>query len=100
MGKSIKVHFVPAGHALLRDGPEDDAPGIGRSDGLQQFIAVEKGQPLDTEQDCLLHEVLHHVEYAMKLDVPEEIIEKLSSGLLAVIKDNPQFLPYLQHNDK
>lgn len=99
LGKTIKMHFVPAGHELLRDGPDDDMPGLGRSDGLKQFIAVEEGQPLDTEQDCVLHEVMHHVEYAMKLDIPEEIIEKLSSGLLAVIKDNPGFLAYLRANE-
>ena len=100
MGKKIAVHFVPSGHAMLRDGPEDNDPGLGRSDGLTQVIAVEEGQPLASEQDCVLHEVLHHVEYAMKLDVPEEIVEKFASCLLAVIKDNPVLVTYLRQREK
>lgn len=100
MGKKIAVHFVPSGDALLRDGPHDDEPGLGRSDGLTQIIAVEEGQPLASEQDCVLHEVLHHVEYAMKMDIAEEIVEKFASCLLAVIKDNPSLLAYLRAREK
>lgn len=99
LGKVIKVHYVPAGHILLRDHPGDDEPGLGRSDGLTQTIAVEQAQPLASEQDCMLHEVLHHVEYAMKMDVPEEIVEKFASGLLAVMKDNPALVAYLMRKE-
>lgn len=99
-GKVIKVYFVPGGDRLLKDHDEDPDPGIGRSDGLRQIIAVEDGQPLATEQDCVLHEVLHHVEYAMKMDVPEEVVEKFASGLLAVLKDNPSLVTYLRQREK
>lgn len=64
------------------------------------LTAVEEGQPLASEQDCVLHEVLHHVEYAMKLDVPEEIVEKFASCLLAVLKDNPTLVTYLRQREK
>lgn len=100
MGKRIAVHYVPSGDILLRDHADDQDPGIGRSDGLKQIIAVEEGQPLASEQDCVLHEVLHHVEYAMKMDIPEEIVEKFASCLLAVIKDNPGLITYLRQREK
>lgn len=100
MGKKIAVHFVPSGHRLLRDSDDDAEPGLGRSDGLTQSIAVEEGQPLAQEQDCVLHEVLHHVEYGMKMDVPEEIVEKFATGLLAVLKDNPRLASYLRVREK
>ena len=100
MGKKIAVHFVPAGDKLLRDSPEDDDPGLGRSCELTQVIAVENSQPLGQEQDCVLHEVLHHVEYSMKMDVPEEIVEKFATGLLAVLKDNPSLVAYLRAREK
>lgn len=99
-GKVVRVHFVPSGDILLRDNADDMEPGLGRSDGLKQIIAVEEGQPLATEQDCVLHEVLHHVEYAMKMDIPEEIVEKFASGLLAVLKDNPRLVTYLRAREK
>lgn len=95
-GKPVKVHWVPAGDILLRDHADDQDPGLGRSDGLTLTIAIEEGQPLENEQDSFLHEVLHHVEYAMKMDLPEEVVEKLATGLLAVIKDNPSFVTYLR----
>lgn len=95
LGKVIRVSYVPAGHITLRDHPADDEPGLGRSDGLKQTIAIEDRQPLASEQDCVLHEVLHHIEYAMKMDIREEIVEKFASGLLAVMKDNPGLVKYL-----
>lgn len=99
-GKVVRCHYVPAGDIMLKDSHDDPEPGIGRSDGLKQVIAIEEGQPLATEQDCMLHEVLHHVEYAMKMDIPEEIVEKFASGLLAVLKDNPSFVKYLCQKEK
>lgn len=96
MGKVVAIHFVPAGDALLRDGPHDDAPGMGRSDGMRQTIAVEDGLPLATEQDTVLHEVLHIVEEYMGMDLDEEIVEKFATGFLAVMKDNPSLVTYLR----
>lgn len=96
LGKQITVHYVPPGDALLRDTPEDTNPGVGRSDGAKQLIAVEDGQPLASEQDTLLHEVLHVVEEYMGMDVPEEVVLKFATGLLAVMKDNPSFMGYLR----
>lgn len=100
MGKVVRIQYVPPGDALLRDHPDDDKPGIGRSDGGKQSIAVEDGQPLASEQDTVLHEVLHIVEEYMGMDVPEEIVEKFATGLLAVIKDNPVFVSYLRVREK
>lgn len=41
-------------------------------------------------QECtLLHEVLHGIDDAYDIGIPEEHIQKLAKGLLQVIKDNP-----------
>ena len=96
LGKQVTVQYVPAGDALLRDGPDDTAPGVGRSDGGKQSMAVETGQPLASEQDTVLHETLHIIEEYMGMDVPEEVVAKFATGLLAVIKDNPRFVSYLR----
>ncbi len=99
LGKVISVSYVPAGDAALRDGPHDDEPGVGRSDGLRQTIAIEDGQPLGQEQDTLLHETLHIVEEYMGMDVPEEIVANFATGLLAVFKDNPSLVAYLRKRE-
>lgn len=96
VGKVHTVHYVPAGDAMLRDGPDDAAPGFGRHDGKTLVIAIEEGQPLANEQDTMLHEVLHAVEDAMGMDVPEDVVEKFATGLLAVLKDNPGLVSYLR----
>ena len=59
-----------------------------------------QGQPLATEQDTVLHEVLHVVEEYAGLDVAEEVVEKFATGLLAVLKDNPALASYLRIREK
>jgi hypothetical protein len=95
LGKQFAISFVPVGDAGLRDGPDDKSPGSGRCDADKQAIFVEDGQPLESEQDTTLHEVLHAIEHSMGMDVEELVIQRLATGLLAVIKDNPSFVRYL-----
>ena len=68
--------------------------GLADSDGLD--IQINKNLALETEQDILLHEVLHAVEGQMGLDLQDTIIERLATGLLAVLKDNPRLVSYLR----
>ena len=100
MGKRIAIHFVQPDDLKLKDHPEDKEPGIGRSDGRQQMIAVAEGLPLGQEQDTMLHETMHIVEEFMGLDMPEEFVEKMATGLLAVLKDNPSLVAYLRKKEK
>jgi hypothetical protein len=86
LGKPYKVNWVPK----VGDGLNGDAD----SDALE--IKVVDGLKLETEQDVLLHEVLHSVEAQMGLDLEETVIERMATGLLAVIKDNPGFVSYLR----
>jgi hypothetical protein len=85
LGKRFVVHWVEELGGL--NGEAD-------CDGLE--ISVVKSLKLDTEQDILLHEVLHAVEGQMGLDLEDTVIERLATGLLAVIKDNPGFVSYLR----
>lgn len=93
IGKVHTVEFLPAGHERLTDGEDTFA---GRIDHDAQQILMQDGQTLDSEQDTLLHEVMHGVERAMDLEVPETVIHRLATGLLAVMKDNPGFFTYLR----
>lgn len=73
---------------------EEGLNGLTDCDGLE--ITVVDNLKLDTEQDILLHEVLHAVEGQMGLDVEDTVIERLATGLLAVLKDNPRLITYLR----
>ena len=98
LGKRFVISFVPAGDDGLRDSPEDTEPGVGRCDPDKQRIWIEDGQPIESEQDSVLHEILHCVEHSMGLDVPEEVVRGFATGLLAVLKDNPRLITYLRSN--
>lgn len=96
MGKPVSIKFVPAGDILLRDGPDDKDPGSARADADKQLIAVEEGQPLENEQDAVLHETIHILEDSMDIKISESAVRKVATGLLAVLKDNPRFVSYLR----
>lgn len=95
LGKPFSVDFVALDHPGLRDSPEDTEPGMGRQETDNQRIFIREGQPLESEQDTVLHEVIHCIEEMLGLDMTEEQVTKLAMGLLAAIKDNPSFVRYL-----
>ena len=95
LGKPFKVGFVPIEHIGLRDNAEDDDPGMGRTSPERQEIYVRSGQPLESEQDTVLHECLHAVDETLGLQMNEYQVTVLATGLLAVLKDNPSLRSYL-----
>lgn len=96
VGKPITYKYVPAGHALLRDSPDDPRPGVGRADSDKQIVAIEDGMPLEQEQDSVLHETFHIIEDAMCIRISELAVRQLATGFLAVLKDNPELVDYLK----
>ena len=74
---------------------EEGKPLNGQADCDGLVIEMNNSLAIDTEQDILLHEVLHAVEGQMGLDVEDTVIERLATGLLAVLKDNPSLIRYL-----
>lgn len=96
VGKWYALIYVPKGDDRLKHSPKDKNPGIARCDPDRQEIYVQDGLPLETEQDCVWHETKHIVEAAMGLDLPEEAINQMATGELAVMKENPRLLSYLK----
>jgi len=47
------------------------------------------------EADTLLHEVVHSIDDAMQLKMNERQVHCVATGLIAALKDNPEFLEYL-----
>jgi hypothetical protein len=69
---------------------------VGECDTDRQVISIREGQPLESEQDTLLHEVCHAIDEAMDARLKETQVKKLATGLLAVLKDNPSFVAFLK----
>ena len=90
LGKPFKVLWP---ESIEHDGDSDI---VGLSDPDAQQITVKSTIALEMAQDALLHEVMHSVEASMGLDLEDTVIERLATGLLAVIKDNPGFVAYLR----
>lgn len=88
LGKPFKVEFGVG--APLEDGDMGDCNTEG------QVLTVRDGQPLENEQDSLLHEVIHAISDYMEIKMREGQVTKLATGLLAVLKDNPALAAYLR----
>ena len=88
LGKNFEILWV--------DEVAEDA--IGMCETHRQRIVMMKGLPLETEQDTLLHEVIHAVDETMGSGLTEQQVVALASGLLAVFKDNhKEITEYLKH---
>ena len=79
----------------VTNGPLDDDLN-GECDTDTQTLAIRDGQPLESEQDTVLHEVIHAIDEAMGLRMKEAQVKGCATGLLAVLKDNPRFGSYLR----
>ena len=73
----------------------EDIGTQGDCNNQKQVIRVEKGNALEQEQDTVLHEILHAVDYAMQTKLKEAQVAALATGLLAVMKENPVLMEYL-----
>lgn len=70
--------------------------------GRSQLIRYGTGQALEQEQDSVLHELIHAVwhENGLSHDVNDDkleemIIRRTASGVLALLKENPELVRYL-----
>ena len=87
LGKRFSVGYVT-------DAMSEDLNG--ECDTDKQLISIRDGQPLESEQDTLLHEVIHAIDEAMTINMKEAQVKGSATGLLAVLKDNPALSTYLR----
>jgi hypothetical protein len=53
------------------------------------------GQCHQQQADTLLHEVMHAVDHEMHCSMSEPQIRRMATGLLAVLRQNPQLIAFL-----
>jgi len=92
--KACRVIGKTYGISFVSGKPLDDGD-LGELDPAKQRITIRKGQPLEQEQDTVLHEVIHAVDCEGNLGLSERQVRGLGTILLGVMKDNPAFVRYL-----
>ena len=88
IGKTYSVRYV-SGKPL-----EDDE--LGEFDPDTQKISVKTGQPLEQEQDTVLHELVHAISHETDISMTERQVRPLATTLLGMLKDNPALVSYLR----
>lgn len=88
LGKRFRVQYV-TGLPLTAD-------ETGECDSEKQVISILDNQGLEAEQDTVLHECLHVLEDLMGLTFAHDDIVRLTTGIHALIKDNPSLVSYLR----
>lgn len=83
LGKPYKIEMI------------DEFEDAGQCNDVKQSIKIRAGMPLELEQDAVIHELVHALDYCMHLEMAERQVSALASGLTALILDNPSLLHYL-----
>jgi hypothetical protein len=73
----------------------DDEESCGESDPVEQTLRLLKAQGFEQARDTVLHEALHGVEHQLNLDLEEQQIHQMATGMLALMRDNPSLVKYL-----
>lgn len=60
---------------------------MGSIDHVKQKIVIDRDLDYDSTVETLLHEVLHGIEYAFGMDLPDKDIERMARGLYSVLED-------------
>ncbi|GEM88173.1 hypothetical protein [Meiothermus granaticius] len=85
LGKTWTVEILPESRLNARR-------EVGEIVYTHTSIAVEDGQSEEQAIDTLLHEAIHAIDYTMAIGLEERQVHALSSGLYALLKQNPALL--------
>lgn len=79
-----------------------ESPGLlatagcyGQCDTPSQRIIFDPEVHLEQRIDTVLHEVVHGIDEAMVTGLTEEQVRAVSTALLAVLRDNPDFTRFI-----
>ncbi len=75
--------------------PDCEHTGDGYMELQTQQIGVRLQPANDYNQDTGLHEVIHAVDEILSIGLKEKQVHQLAAGLIAVIKNNPDFVEWL-----
>ena len=71
---------------------EDQVGGV---DFETSVISLRAGQQKLLECDTLIHEAVHVIDEIFQLEMTERQVFCVVAGLIALLRDNPSLLPYI-----
>ena len=69
---------------------------MGECDSDAQLLTIRDGQSLQSEQDTVLHECIHALEALLSLKLKHDDVVRITTGVHALLRDNPTFVSYLR----
>lgn len=91
IGKRYKTSVVPK---------VDEEDSDGESCPITQVVMLKQEQGFEQARDTTLHEGIHAVDHQMHLNLTEEQVEGLGTGILALLRENPAFVRWLMAKEK
>lgn len=88
LGKSFRLQYVAA-EPLAAD-------EMGECDPDAQLITIRESQSVQSEQDTVLHECIHALETLLSLKLRHDDVVRLTTGIHALLRDNPTLVSYLR----
>ena len=88
LGKTFAIRYT--------DGAPLASDELGECDPDAQVITIRESQSPQGEQDTVLHECLHALESLLSLRLKHDDVVRLTSGLHALLRDNPKLISYLR----
>jgi hypothetical protein len=91
IGREYSIEYVKTEENM-------EAKYCGRAIHMQQRIIVEDDKYW---KDHLMHEIIHCIENAMKIDIKEEDVERMTTGIMFLFKYNQDVMKsYLKSPDE
>lgn len=90
LGKKFRIRIL---------GEEEDADSEGLMTLSKQEISVRPREAVEQVQDTTFHEIIHAVDESLYLRMTETQVHKLATGLLGVLKDNPEYAKWLLQDE-
>ena len=89
--KTLSICSLPV--SLVREDPGEWVDnGMGRSLLKDGKILVNSSMPDDTQLWTIVHESLHHIDDMNGLDLSEQVISTMATGVFDFIKQNPEII--------
>lgn len=85
MGKTFKVEYFDFDAKMTRNGMN------GNISFDKQKIQIDNTLNVESQEECLLHEIVHAVSDLLAMDLEEKTVHALTCGLYQVFKDNDLF---------
>jgi hypothetical protein len=92
VGKDYKVNIV---ESLIRD--QELLHGL--CEPHICTISLSDSQDIQNQKDTIIHECAHAIAEAMGVDIPEQHILILGTGLYAWMRENPLLIKWIMQND-